>query len=222
MLSLRTAKLKLGSLLDRSVRGVQDTEVGRVIDVLVGDDGKPAALELDVGGFMGVGNRKIAVAWALFDIVKPAGTDPIRVSLTEAQVKSAPAAEENGMVTVVIGTQAPAAVPAAKPPVKKDAAPGQASPDAAPTATGATLPNTTPPLATLPNTTLPPITLAPTPPVTPPPSEPAPPHAADTGPAPAVAGGLAGDAAGVPEHPHAAPPPKTTGRGVPPRADGQP
>ncbi|MGI4745535.1 MAG: hypothetical protein ACRYGI_08235 [Janthinobacterium lividum] len=119
--SLRTMKLRLGGLLDRSVHGPEDTEVGRVIDVLLGEDGKPAALEMDVGGFMGVGNRKIVVAWALFDIPKPASTDPIRLSLTDAQVKSAPSAEESGEVTIVTGVipHVPAAtsVPPAKPDV---------------------------------------------------------------------------------------------------------
>lgn len=119
---LRTARLRLGSLLDRSVHGSENSEVGRVIDVMVGEDGKPAALELDVGGFMGVGNRKIAVAWSLFDIARPVGTDPLRVALTEEQVKSAPAAEESGTVTVVTGivdlprpTPAPPPAPASAP-----------------------------------------------------------------------------------------------------------
>ena len=99
---LRTASLRLGGLLDRSVHGSENTEVGRVIDVLVGEDGRPAALELDVGGFMGVGNRRIAVAWSLFDVPKPPG-EPLRVALSEGQVKSAPAAEDSGAVTVVTG-----------------------------------------------------------------------------------------------------------------------
>ncbi len=121
---LHTVNLKLNGLLDRSVHGSENTEVGRVIDVLVGDDGHPAALRLDVGGFMGVGNRKIAVAWALFDVAKP-GNEPLRVALTEGQVKSAPTAEDAGEVTVVTGEggqpasvratagSEPAAVPAA-------------------------------------------------------------------------------------------------------------
>lgn len=99
---LHTINLKLNGLLDRSVHGSENTEVGRVIDVLIGDDGHPAALTLDVGGFMGVGNRKIAVAWALFDVAKP-GNEPLRVALTEGQVKSAPTAEDAGEVTVVTG-----------------------------------------------------------------------------------------------------------------------
>ncbi len=100
---LLTASHRLGGLLDRSVRGAENTEVGRVIDVLIGDDGHPAALELDVGGFMGLGNRRIAVAWGLFDLSKPEGSDPLRVALTEAEVKSAPAVEASGQVTVVTG-----------------------------------------------------------------------------------------------------------------------
>lgn len=118
--SLRTMKLKLGGLLDRSVHGPEDTEVGRVIDVMLGEDGKPAALEMDVGGFMGVGNRKIIVAWALFDIPKPASTDPIRLSLTDAQVKSAPSAEESGQVTIVTGVISHVPVGASVPPAKPD------------------------------------------------------------------------------------------------------
>ncbi len=103
---LLTVRHRLGGLLDRSVRGVENSQVGRVIDVLIGDDGHPVALELDVGGFMGVGNRRIAVAWGLFDLSKPEGSDPLRVALTEAQVKSAPAVEEAGPVTVVTGANA--------------------------------------------------------------------------------------------------------------------
>ncbi len=113
---LLTARHRLGGLLDRSVRGAENSQVGRVIDVMIGDDGHPAALELDVGGFMGVGNRKIAVAWGLFDLSKPEGNDPLRVALTEAQVKSAPAVEESGPVTVVMGANAAASQAAPTPP----------------------------------------------------------------------------------------------------------
>ncbi len=127
---LRTVKLKLDELLDRSVHGAENSEVGRVIDVMVGDDGKPAALVLDVGGFMGVGNRKIAVAWNLFDLTKPR-SEPLRLALTEAQVKSAPASADPGMVTVVTGADAAAARPAAT--------------ATAPAAAGTTVPADTPP-----------------------------------------------------------------------------
>ncbi len=140
---LHTVNLKLGGLLDRSVHGSENTEVGRVIDVLVGGDGHLAALKLDVGGFMGVGNRRIAVAWTLFDLAKPG--EPLRVALTESQVKSAPTAEDAGEVTVVTGEggepvagparvraappagPAAASVPAPTPPLPAVEAPGTES-----------------------------------------------------------------------------------------------
>ncbi len=128
---LQTAKMKLGGLLDRSVRGTENSEVGRVIDVLTGDDGKPAALELDVGGFMGVGNRKIAVAWSLFDLSRTDSNDPLRVALSEAQVRSAPAAETSGPVAVVTGAAPVVAARQAAP--ASMAAPSMATvPEAAP------------------------------------------------------------------------------------------
>ena len=232
MLSLRTSKLKVGGLLDRTVRGVQDTEVGRVIDVMVGDDGKPAALELDVGGFMGVGNRKIAVAWALFDIVKPSSTDPIRVALTEAQVKSAPAAEESGLVTVVTGIRPPAVVPAVAPgakamdPKATASAPGAAPAPVPPPATGSTAtgsngaaaPMTAPasPDDAGPSATPPTAVTAPAQP------EPARAQPAEAAPAPVVTS-RPGTAASVPERRRTSPPlPPRTERGAPLQADGQP
>ncbi len=109
---LQTTRLKLGGLLDRSVRGTENSEVGRVIDVMTGDDGKPEALELDVGGFMGVGNRKIAVAWNLFDLSRTDPNQALRVALSEAQVRSAPAAEGSGTIAVVTGAAPAAAKPA--------------------------------------------------------------------------------------------------------------
>jgi hypothetical protein len=55
-------------LLGHTVRvlseGKPPDNIGRVIDVLVDTDGHPVAAVLDFGGFLGVGNRKIAVTWS--------------------------------------------------------------------------------------------------------------------------------------------------------------
>ncbi len=39
-------------------------DIGRIVDLLVDGQGRVRAIVLDVGGFMGVGNRKVAVAWS--------------------------------------------------------------------------------------------------------------------------------------------------------------
>jgi hypothetical protein len=46
------------------VLGDQNDELGRIVDLLVDTKGHVRAAVLDVGGFMGLGNRKVAVAWA--------------------------------------------------------------------------------------------------------------------------------------------------------------
>ena len=40
-------------------------ELGRVVDLVVDAEGRPLAVVADVGGFMGLGIRRVALAWAL-------------------------------------------------------------------------------------------------------------------------------------------------------------
>ena len=51
------------AVLGQMVADPDGKEIGRLVDVLVGDQGQPQAAVIDFGGFMGVGNRKIAVDW---------------------------------------------------------------------------------------------------------------------------------------------------------------
>jgi hypothetical protein len=64
--------------------------IGRVIDVLVDTDGHPVAAVLDFGGFLGVGNRKIAVTWSslLFAPAKDGLT--ITLALDADSIRTAP------------------------------------------------------------------------------------------------------------------------------------
>ncbi len=50
-------------ILGRTVHDPAGDTVGRIVDVLVDDQGQPRAAVIDFGGFMGVGNRRIAVVW---------------------------------------------------------------------------------------------------------------------------------------------------------------
>jgi hypothetical protein len=64
--------------------------LGRVVDVLVDADGRPMAVVIDVGGFLGVGNRKVAVDWAGLRF-KPGGESPsVTVDIPSADIKAAP------------------------------------------------------------------------------------------------------------------------------------
>ncbi len=52
------------AILGQNVADPDGKDIGRLVDVLIGDQGQPQAAVIDFGGFMGVGNRKIAVEWS--------------------------------------------------------------------------------------------------------------------------------------------------------------
>jgi hypothetical protein len=57
------APVELTGLLGHVVRSDQNADLGRIVDLLVDTKGQVRAVVLDVGGFMGVGSRKVAIAW---------------------------------------------------------------------------------------------------------------------------------------------------------------
>jgi len=60
----QVAPMELTGLMGHAVVGAGGTELGRIVDLLADGQGQMRAVVLDVGGFMGVGNRKVAVAWS--------------------------------------------------------------------------------------------------------------------------------------------------------------
>ncbi len=53
------------SVLGKKVQGAKGEDLGRVVDVLADDGGHVRAAVIEFGGFLGVGNRRIAVDWSL-------------------------------------------------------------------------------------------------------------------------------------------------------------
>jgi hypothetical protein len=77
--------------------------IGQIVDVLVGADGKPAAAIIDFGGFLGVGSRKIAVAWDLLTFNLADAEAPVSLALGRAELQAAPEYKEgNGAAEMVI------------------------------------------------------------------------------------------------------------------------
>ncbi|HKM61194.1 MAG TPA: PRC-barrel domain-containing protein [Acidisphaera sp.] len=66
------------------------TVVGRLIDLLVGEDGQPRAAVLDVGGFMGMGARDVTVDWSTLHFAPTEKQHPITTTLSPDQIRSAP------------------------------------------------------------------------------------------------------------------------------------
>ena len=90
------------AVLGRQVRTSAGEDMGRVVNVVVDQSGQVRAAIIDFGGFLGVGNRKIAVDWNALHFA-PGGKDPIMLDLTRDQVKAAPEYKD-GRPLVLIGT----------------------------------------------------------------------------------------------------------------------
>jgi hypothetical protein len=154
------------SILGKPVVDKENKQVGRVIDVLVDGSGEPQAAVLDFGGFMGVGNRTIAVHWAALHF-DPEGPHPVQLELTPDELKAVPeyrGSNKPAPVVTPARVTAPLAEgqpPSEAPPSEARRVAGNASPPAvtapvtgAPAAAGTTEP---PP----PGTSVPVLTVAP-------------------------------------------------------------
>jgi hypothetical protein len=78
------------AILGGQVAGPDGKTIGRLVDVLVDASGTPQAAVIDVGGFMGVGARKIAVHWSVLHFAPANPKQPITLDLTLDQIKAAP------------------------------------------------------------------------------------------------------------------------------------
>jgi len=87
---VRSTNVPVMSILGKRVESPTGEDMGRVVDVLADESGRVRVAIIDFGGFLGVGNRRIAVDWPLlrFD---PNGHDPsLRLTLGMQELRAAP------------------------------------------------------------------------------------------------------------------------------------
>jgi hypothetical protein len=80
----------LGSILGRDVTSPKGEDLGRVVDVLADAQGHVRVAIIDFGGFLGVGNRRIAVDWPLLRFDQTARDKPLTLSVDRQKLQSAP------------------------------------------------------------------------------------------------------------------------------------
>ena len=78
-------QLTTEDLTGAPVMGVNDEDVGEVSKLLVTSDGTLDRAVIDVGGFLGLGEREIAVSLDELTILRMAGTDDVRVYIDATQ-----------------------------------------------------------------------------------------------------------------------------------------
>lgn len=75
--------------------------MGLLVDVLIDKDGQPLAGVIDIGGFLGVGARRVAIAWALLHFSDETGRIRISEDLSLDEIAAAPeyaGADESAIV----------------------------------------------------------------------------------------------------------------------------
>jgi PRC-barrel domain len=96
-------KHEVQGVLGREVLSAANENMGRIVDVLVDNDGRVRAAIIDFGGFLGVGSRKIAVDWSALHFPVPGKPDErVTLDLNRDQVNAAPAYED-GKPVIVLG-----------------------------------------------------------------------------------------------------------------------
>jgi hypothetical protein len=92
--------LQLESLLGREVRTRSEGDSGRIIDLLTDRDGKLQAAVVEMGGFLGIGTRKIAIDWRSFNFTTPDPRSFVTLEISREQLRLAP--EYTARETVVV------------------------------------------------------------------------------------------------------------------------
>jgi sporulation protein YlmC with PRC-barrel domain len=80
-------------LIGSSVYGPDNASIGEINDVIIGSDGSIKAAVIGVGGFLGVGQKDVAVPFDALNVTRAANSDSINkitVTYTKDQLKSAP------------------------------------------------------------------------------------------------------------------------------------
>jgi len=76
-------------VLGKKVLGPGGEDLGRVVNVLVDQAGRTRAAVIDFGGFLGVGSRKIAVAWDQLTFKPGTGDRSLVLNMTREQIQGA-------------------------------------------------------------------------------------------------------------------------------------
>ena len=79
------------SLMGKDVYGANGKKLGEIDNLLVGPDNRVHAAVIEFGGFLGMGEHKVAVPWDKLNVTK----DRVTANMNEDQIKAAPRWDKN-------------------------------------------------------------------------------------------------------------------------------
>lgn len=89
--ALGSGEISAKELLAENVRNAANESIGNINDVLIGGDGKIAAVIIGVGGFLGMGEKNVALPFDQLIFAKDAADDLIvSTSATKESLQAAP------------------------------------------------------------------------------------------------------------------------------------
>jgi hypothetical protein len=103
------------SILGKKVRGQEGDDLGRVVDVLADAQGRVRIAIIEFGGFLGVGNRRIAVDWALLKFQPDAPDAPVLLDVPKSKLQGTPEYKGSERPLVLMAPEAPATPPPTTP-----------------------------------------------------------------------------------------------------------
>jgi hypothetical protein len=89
------------SVLGVEAHSSSEDSVGRIVDILAGPDGNVEAAIIEVGGFLGIGTRQVAVAWSSLHFYRHGTALRARIAATREELYRTPQ-YHSGRSTVVV------------------------------------------------------------------------------------------------------------------------
>jgi hypothetical protein len=99
------------TVLGKKVQGPKGEDLGRVVDVLADASGRVRIAVIEFGGFLGVGNRRIAVDWSLLRFNPDDQAKPLTLSVSTKKLQSAPEYKNSAQPQALVAPPVPAAAP---------------------------------------------------------------------------------------------------------------
>jgi hypothetical protein len=88
---VKGSAISASKLKDSTVYSADNKDIGKVNDVLLGKDGKISAVVLDVGGFLGMGAKPVAIAFDSLELMTDQNSNLyVHTKFTKAQLEQAP------------------------------------------------------------------------------------------------------------------------------------
>jgi hypothetical protein len=94
------------TVLGKKVQGPKGEDMGRVVDVLADAGGRVRIAVIEFGGFLGVGNRRIAVDWSLLHFDPNDQSKALTLNLSRRKLQSAPEYKNTAYPQALMAPQA--------------------------------------------------------------------------------------------------------------------